>query len=123
MIRSLVLAIAIAIALPLGAAADDAARSFAHTVTTTAARVEPPTGKKSYEWIRCWQAGVTPVYLGGSDVTPRNGYPICSHTATAPDAMGHQARACETDALALEAGSLFAVVSEGSQSIVCIVVQ
>jgi hypothetical protein len=103
-----------------------AARSFAHTVTTTAARVKPPTGDKSYVSIRCWQASASPVYLGGKDVTPINGYAICA------DIPGREAaRTCQTDFIRLDVSDLYAVVSiplgaTGSpamQSLSCIIVQ
>jgi hypothetical protein len=110
---------------------DDVARSFAFSVGTTAARVEPASGDKSYERIRCWQAGDTPVYFGGKDVTPREGYPICGSTPGAAPAAGRAAPACESHVIELETDHLYAVVapnpgapgSPASQSIACIAVQ
>jgi hypothetical protein len=108
------------------------ARSFAHTVTTEAARVEPPDGDKSYVSIRCWQAGASPVYLGGKDVTPTNGYAICTNNPHR--GADHRAGAgwtCAKDSIRLDVTDLYAVVSPpqgapGSpaiQSLSCIIVQ
>jgi hypothetical protein len=108
------------------------ARSFAHTVGTTATRVEPPDGEKSYRTIRCWQPGTTPVYLGGKDVTPRTGYPICTNLpGGAASAAAGAGPSCETDAITLHVSDLYAVVSQspaaptpgGAQSLSCLVVQ
>lgn len=109
----------------------DAARSFAHTVGTTAARVEPATGEKGYERIRCWQAGDTPVYFGGKDVTTREGYPICSSVGGSAPVSGRKAAACESSVIEFETDALYAVIapnpgapdSPASQSILCIAVQ
>lgn len=111
-------------------AEEDAARSFAFSVGTTAARVEAPTDPKGYERIRCWQPADTPVYFGGADVSPRNGYPICASQAAGTPAAGRQAAACASDVIDLEADSVHAVIapnpgapgSPASQSILCIAV-
>lgn len=112
-------------------AEEDAARSFSHTVGTTAARVEPATGDKGYERIRCWQPGDTPVYFGGKDVTTREGYPICTSVGGAAPVSGRKAAACESSVIELETDGLYAVIapnpgapeSPASQSILCIAVQ
>ena len=122
----------VAMSLPMAAWANGSTvRSFSHTVTHEAARVEPPTGDKSYRSIRCWQASASPVYVGGKDVTPRNGYAICTNT---PDRDSlrrpDSAAACQTDVISLEVSDLYAVVSRpqgpeapGQQMLSCIVVQ
>ena len=108
------------------------ARSFAHSVTTTAARVEPPDGDKSYVSIHCWQASATPVYLGGKDVTPTNGYAICTNNPNREAAQRAGAGwTCQSDSIRLDVSNLYAVVSppEGApgspalQSLSCIIVQ
>lgn len=111
-------------------AEEDAARSFAFSVGTTAARVAPPTPPAVYERIRCWQPADTPVYFGGADVTPRNGYPICASLAGATPTAGRQAAACASDVIELETDSVHAVIAPNpgapeapaSQSILCIAV-
>lgn len=119
--------------LPMAAWAETrSARSFAHSVTPTAARVEPPTGDKTYVSIRCWQTSASPVYLGGKDVTPRNGYAICTNNPHR--GAEHRAEAgwkCQTDFISLDVSDLYAVAShprgasEASvlQSLSCIIVQ
>ena len=99
--------------LPLVAWADArSARSFAHSVAHEAARVEPPTGDKSYVSIRCWQASATPVYLGGKDVTPKNGYAICTNTpCSGADNRMAGGSACQADFIDLDVSNLYAVVS------------
>jgi hypothetical protein len=107
-------------------------RSFAHSVTTTAARVEPPTGDKHYVSIRCWQASASPVYLGGKDVTPANGYAICTNRPGQERGPAAAAgAACQADWISLDVPDLYAVVSPppespaspGLQSLSCIIVQ
>ena len=114
--------------LPRASWADDrSALSFSHSVTTEAARVEPPTEDKSYVSIRCWQASATPVYLGGKDVSPSNGYAICSST---PD-RSPAAAFCQSDFISLDVSNLYAVASPprgapkspSLQSLSCIIVQ
>lgn len=81
---------ALALSGPLGLV-----QSFAQTATTTAARVAPTA------WLRTpmkscliGNASATPIYLGGSDVTSANGFPICTDTAVCtrseinPDVLG-----------------------------------
>ncbi len=127
----LALAFAMGLALPLAASANSA-RSFTFTVSTEVMRVEPPTGHKSYESILCWQNGATPVYLGGKDVSPRNGYPIC--TDTPQRGLSQKADAgpiCQSDSIQLDVSNLYAVVaglpgapgSPSSQSLLCIIAQ
>ena len=119
--------------LPMAAWAETrSARSFNHSVTTTAARVEPPTGDKSYISIRCWQASASPVYLGGKDVTPKNGYAICTNNPhREADLRGDAGWSCQTDFISLDVSDLYAVVSRppgapespAMQSLSCIIVQ
>jgi hypothetical protein len=125
--RFLVLLTMVAL-LPVAAWADDtSALSFSHGVTTEVSRVEPPTEDKSYDSIRCWQASATPVYLGGKDVSPRNGYAICSST---PD-RSPAAAFCQSDFISLDVSNLYAVASPphgapkspSLQSLSCIIVQ
>jgi len=112
-------------------AQDDVARSFSFSVGTTAARIEPATGVKSYDWIRCWQAGDTPVYVGGADVNTREGYPICTNVPGAAPAAGRTGPACASDSIEIETDALYAVIapnpgapdSPASQSLACIAVQ
>jgi hypothetical protein len=114
--------------LPIAASAGDkSALSFRHSVTTEAARVEPHTKDKSYVSIRCWQASATPVYLGGKDVSPNNGYAICSST---PD-RSPNAAFCQSDVISLDVSNLYAVASAphgaprspSLHSLSCIIVQ
>jgi len=97
------------------------ARSFLHTVSSTASRVEPATGSKGYDFIRCWQSGASPVYLGGRHVNTREGYPICTNVAglEAGDRADAGAK-CESDAISLHTSDLFAVTSSGQQFLLCI---
>ena len=129
----LLIVLTVVASLPMAAWAETrSARSFSHSVTTTAARVEPPTGDKSYVSIRCWQASASPVYLGGKDVARKNGYAICTDNPHR-DAE-HRADAgwtCQSDFISLDVSDLYAVVSSppgapGSpvkQSLSCIIVQ
>lgn len=132
MTRFLVVLMALA-SLPVAAGAETrAVRSFAHSVTNTAARVEPPNGNKSYVSIRCWNPATTPVYVGGKDVTTRNGFAICTEVPSrgAP----HDADAgwtCSSDVISLDVDDLYAVTgppvaapkSPALQSLSCLIVQ
>ncbi len=110
------------IALPAGAFADGAARSFTHTVGTTASKVAPPDGSTSYDSIRCWQPGATPVYLGGADVTASNGYPICLTTPGTPSGpKADVGPKCASDTFKMKVSELHAVTSSGQQFLTCIV--
>jgi hypothetical protein len=121
MIR-LLIATAFVLSLTTTAWAGATARSFAHTATTTASRVEPPSGSKSYDFIRCWQASASPVYLGGKDVSPTNGYPICSNVPGLERRQSAEAGpTCEDDTIELRVSDLYAVAWKGTQSLVCIV--
>jgi hypothetical protein len=130
--RALIAMIVIA-ALPLAAWADStpSARSFQYTVTREASRLQPADGDKSYVSIRCWQSGSTPVYVGGKDVSPLNGYPICSNTAARQPDMRETISTCESDVIELDVSNLYAVVSRpqgtpespAQQHLVCIVAQ
>ncbi len=120
--------------LPMAAWAETTtARSFAHSVTQEASRIEPPSGDKSYVSIRCWQATATPVYVGGKDVTPTNGYAICTNTLdrdTGSPASRH-GPACQSEIIDMDVSNLYAVVSHpprapkspALQSLSCIIVQ
>ena len=128
----IVLTVAVALSTAAWAQARSA-RSFAHSVTSTAARVEPPTGDKSYVSIRCWQAGSTPVYLGGKDVSPKNGYAICTNTPAGErrSPRSDAGAPCQTDSISLDVSDLYAVVSPlpgaldspSMQSLSCIIAQ
>ena len=123
----------VVLSLPMAARADSpTARSFSHSVTTTPSRVEPPDGDKSYVSIRCWQVGPTPVYVGGKDVSPRNGYAICANTPSLnTDPRADTGATCQADFISLDVSDLYAVVSAPSrapespamQSLSCIVAQ
>lgn len=112
-------------------AQEDVARSFSFSVGTTAARIEPATGNKSYDWIRCWQAADTPVYVGGPDVNPRDGYPICTSVPGTAPASGRTGPSCASDSIEIEADALYAVIASNPgateapalQSLACIAVQ
>ena len=114
--------------LPMAAWAETTtARSFAHSVTEEASRIEPPSGDKSYVSIRCWQATATPVYVGGKDVTPTNGYAICTDTVDRDADLP----TCQSEVIALDVSNLYAVTSRphrapnspALQSLSCIIVQ
>ena len=114
--------------LPMAAWADGgSARSFSHSVTTKVTRVEPPTGDKSYVSIRCWQATTSPVYLGGKDVSPSNGYAICTSTLERSSSTAM----CQSEFISLEVSNLYAVASPPHrapksptlESLSCIIVQ
>lgn len=130
MVRLFVVTSVLLILAATARAEDDAARSFAFTVGTTAARIEPATGAKTYDRIRCWQAGDTPVYFGGADVNTREGFPICTNVPGAAPTSGRKGPACASDSIELETNALYAVIapnpgapdSPASQSIACIAV-
>ena len=83
--------------------------------------MEPPSGTKTYKSIRCWQSGATPVYLGGKDVTPSEGYPICTNVPGREGGEHAEGGAkCESDAITLRVSDLYAVVSSGQQFLLCI---
>lgn len=126
------LALVVASLLPLAAWAEGrSARSFSHTVGTSAARVEPPTGDKSYVSIRCWQSGYSAVYVGGKDVSPKNGFAICSSTfGTERGRKSTEGSACASASIELDVSDLYAVVARpqgpeapGMQVLSCIAVQ
>lgn len=122
MIRFLILATSVSL-LATAAWAGGPARSFSHTVSTTAARVEPATGDKTYGAIRCWNAGASPVYVGGKDVNRREGYPICSNVAGREGGEHAEGGAkCPSGEIKLRTSDLYAVVSSGQQFLNCIAV-
>lgn len=100
------------------------ARSFSHTVSAEASRVEPPSGDKSYDSIRCWHSGASAVYVGGKDVSPRNGFPICTLTPVAAGtAMAEGGAKCASDTIKLRTSDLYAVATSGQQFLICIATQ
>lgn len=80
-------------------------QSFAFTASTTAAKVSPSAWVAGMKSCMIANVSATPVYVGGSDVTTSNGFPICTDTAVCsradinPDVLG---------------GELWAVVSSGT---------
>ena len=132
MFRCLIVFVVAAGLSPAVLAEGRSVRSFAHSVTTTASRVEPATGDKSYVSIRCWQASASPVYVGGKDVTPSNGFAICTNRPGQERGPAAAAgAACSSDVIELNVSDLYAVASPppgspaspGLQSLSCIVVQ
>jgi hypothetical protein len=131
MVRLLVVTTLLLTFSATASAEEDAARSFSFSVGTTAARIEPATGVKSYDWIRCWQAADTPVYVGGADVNTREGFPICTNVPGAAPTSGRKGPACASDSIEVETGALYAVIasnpgavgSPASQSLACIAVE
>ena len=126
------IALAVATLLPLASFAEGVARSFSHTVTPTAARVEPPSGDKTYSSIRCWQAAATPVYFGGKDVGPRDGFAICTNRPGQESGSHSIAGApCSSDVIKMKTTDLWAVIAPQDQAVgspamqvlSCIVVQ
>lgn len=84
------------------------AHSFAVATSTTAARVESDIagGGLEYREIRCWNNSATVVYLGDNK---NQEYPICTDTASCPEA-----------ALSIATTSLFARSASGTPSLTCI---
>jgi hypothetical protein len=99
----------LALAEPVHAQSEGSrAHSFVVPTSTTKARVESDitNGGRTYSEIRCWNGSATVVYLGDS----RNQeYPICTDTASCPEAV-----------LSVATSNLWAKSASGTPSLTCI---
>lgn len=82
------------------------APSFSFATSTSAARVQGSGAEKYYKEIRCWNNSATVVYIGDQN---SQDYPICTDTASCPEA-----------ALSVATANLFAKSAAGTPSLVCV---
>lgn len=83
-------------------------QSFAQTATTTATRVAPTTWVRTpMKSCKIGNPSATPIYLGGSDLTSANGFPVCTDTAVCASAV------FPVDVLG---GELYVLTSSGTQA-------
>ena len=93
---------AVALSSPLGLV-----QSFAQTATTTATRVAPTAWVRQMKSCKIGNPSATPIYLGGSDLTAANGFPVCNDTA-----------ACSSASLPADilGGEIWVITSSGTQA-------
>ena len=85
-------------------------KSFVVTCGTAATAIEASTDE-GYTSVQCTQLGSTEIYLGGSNVTPTNGYPVCSNSAN-----------CGVNTQVLSSNNAYCIVASGTQTLKCLAV-
>ena len=77
------------------------------TVSTTATELKPAAyGGRAPASCRVWNNSVTVVYIGGSGVDTTDGYPICTDTASCPEA-----------AITVDGNGLYGIVAASTQDV------